>query len=101
MHLLRRLLRRRAVAGPRSFKDAGTGNHHPPDRVMFERFACHVVVLQRLTSSGPSERIANARKSPRPTWIRDILRYPHGEPLRMRIQTRLNRGVARIAGALP
>jgi len=68
---------------------------------MFERFACHVVVLQRLTSSGPSERIAKARKGPRPTWIRDILRYPHGEPLRMRIQTRLNRGVARIAGALP
>jgi hypothetical protein len=54
------------------------------------------VVLQRLTSSGPSDRVAKALTAL--GWLvktRNVLRYLHDEPLRLRIQTQLNRGEAR------
>ena len=54
------------------------------------------VVLQRLTSSGPSDRVAKALTAlGRLVKTRNILRYLHDEPLRLRIQTQLNRGEAR------
>ena len=54
------------------------------------------VVLQRLTSSGPSDRVAKALAAlGRLVKTRNILRYLHNEPLRLRIQTQLNRGEAR------
>jgi TnpA family transposase len=46
------------------------------------------VVLQRLTSSGPSDRVAKALTAlGRLVKTRNILRYLHDEPLRRRIQT--------------
>ena len=54
------------------------------------------VVLQRLTSSSPSDRVAKALAAlGRLVKTRNILRYLHDEPLRLRIQTQLNRGEAR------
>lgn len=54
------------------------------------------VVLQRLTSSGPSDRVAKALTAlGRLVKTRNVLRYLHDEPLRLRIQTQLNRGEAR------
>ena len=54
------------------------------------------VVLQRLTSSGPSDRVAKALTAlGRLVKTRNILRYLHDEPLRLPIQTQLNRGEAR------
>jgi len=54
------------------------------------------VVLQRLTSSGPSDRVAKALTAlGRLVKTRNILRHLHDEPLRLRIQTQLNRGEAR------
>ena len=54
------------------------------------------VVLQRLTASGPSDRVAKALTAlGRLVKTRNILRYLHDEPLRLRIQTQLNRGEAR------
>ena len=54
------------------------------------------VVLQRLTSSGPSDRVAKALAAlGRLVKSRNILRYLYDEPLRFRIQTQLNRGEAR------
>jgi TnpA family transposase len=54
------------------------------------------VVLQRLTSNGPSDRVAKALSAlGRLVKTRNILRYLHDEPLRLRIQTQLNRGEAR------
>ncbi len=54
------------------------------------------VVLQRLTSSGPSDRVAKALTAlSRLVKTRNVLRYLHDEPLRLRIQTQLNRGEAR------
>ncbi len=53
-------------------------------------------MLQRLTSSGPSDRVAKALTAlGRLVKTRNILRYLHDEPLRLRIQTQLNRGEAR------
>jgi TnpA family transposase len=46
------------------------------------------VVLQRLTSSGPSDRVAKALTAlGRLVKTRNILRYLHDEPLRLCIQT--------------
>ena len=46
------------------------------------------IVLQRLTSSGPSDRVAKALAAlGRLVKTRNILRYLHDEPLRLRIQT--------------
>ena len=54
------------------------------------------VVLQRLTSSRPSDRVAKALTAlGRLVKTRTILRYLHDEPLRLWIQTQLNRGEAR------
>ena len=54
------------------------------------------VVLQRLTASGPSDRVAKALAAlGRLVKTRNILRYLHDEPLRRRIQIQLNRGEAR------
>ena len=54
------------------------------------------VALQRLTASGPSDRVAKALTAlGRLVKTRNILRYLHDEPLRLRIQTQLNRGEAR------
>jgi TnpA family transposase len=54
------------------------------------------VVLQRLTAGGPSDRVAKALTAlGRLVKTRNILRYLHDEPLRLRIQTQLNRGEAR------
>ena len=54
------------------------------------------VVLQRLTSSNPSDRVAKALTAlGRLVKTRNILRYLHDEPLRRCIQTQLNRGEAR------
>ena len=54
------------------------------------------IVLQRLTASGPSDRVAKALTAlGRLVKTRNILRYLHDEPLRLRIQTQLNRGEAR------
>jgi Tn3 transposase DDE domain len=54
------------------------------------------VVLQRLTSSGPSDRVAKALTAlGRLVKTRNILRYLHDEPLGLRIKTQLNRGEAR------
>src|SRR5271165_1119849 len=56
------------------------------------------VVLQRLTASGPSDRVAKALTAlGRLVKTRNILRYLHDEPLRLRIQTQLNRGEFRTA----
>ncbi|HEY2529831.1 MAG TPA: Tn3 family transposase [Xanthobacteraceae bacterium] len=53
-------------------------------------------MLQRLTASGPSDRVAKALTAlGRLVKTRNILRYLHDEPLRLRIQTQLNRGEAR------
>ena len=54
------------------------------------------VVLQRLTASGPYDRVAKALTAlGRLVKTRNILRYLHDEPFRLRIQTQLNRGEAR------
>jgi len=54
------------------------------------------VVLQRLTSSRPSDRVAKALAAMgRLAKTPNILRYLHDEPLRLCIQTQLNRGEAR------
>ena len=54
------------------------------------------VVLQRLTSSGPSDRAGKALAAlGRLVKTRNTLRHLHDEPLRRRIQTQLNRGEAR------
>ena len=54
------------------------------------------VVLQRLTSGGPNDRVAKALTAlGRLVKTRNILRYLHDEPLRLSIQTQLNRGEAR------
>jgi len=54
------------------------------------------VVLQRLTAGGPSDRVAKALTAlSRLVKTRHILRYLHDGPLRLRIQTQLNRGEAR------
>jgi TnpA family transposase len=54
------------------------------------------IVLQRLTSSGPSDRVAKALTAlGRLVKTRNVLRYLHDEPLRLCIQTQLNRGEAR------
>lgn len=55
-------------------------------------------VLQRLTSGGPSDRVAKALAAlGRLAKTHNILRYLHDEPLRRLIQTQLNRGEARHA----
>jgi TnpA family transposase len=54
------------------------------------------VVLQRPTSSGPSDRVAKALTVlGRLVKTRNILRYLHDEPPCPHIQTQLNRGEAR------
>lgn len=53
-------------------------------------------MLQRLTASGPSDRVAKALSGlGRLVKTRNILRYLHDAPLHLRIQTQLNRGEAR------
>lgn len=54
------------------------------------------IVLQQLTASGPSDSVAKALTAlGRLMKTRNILRYLHNEPLRLSIQTQLNRGEAR------
>ena len=54
------------------------------------------VVLQRLTASSPSDRVAKALTAlGRLVKTRNILRYLHDEPLRRRIHVQLNRDEAR------
>ena len=56
------------------------------------------VVLQRLTASGPSDRVAKALTTlGRLVKTRNILRYLHDAPFRRLIQAQLNRGESRHA----
>lgn len=56
------------------------------------------VVLQRLTASGPGDRVAKALTTlGRLVKTRNLLRYLHDEPLRAVIQAQLNRGESRHA----
>src|SRR5271165_3648704 len=56
------------------------------------------VVLQRLTASGPSDRVAKALTAlGRLVKTRNVLRYLHDAPLRRTIQAQLNRGESRHA----
>ena len=53
-------------------------------------------LLQRLTASSPSDRVAKALTAlGRLVKTRNILRYLHDEPLRRRIHVQLNRDEAR------
>jgi TnpA family transposase len=56
------------------------------------------VVLQRLTASGPNDRVAKALTAlGRLIKTRNILRYLHDAPFRQLIQAQLNRGESRHA----